>query len=101
MTLYWKPAENALNVGDLQEMLHLDFVLLNRSLAQVGLGPITYPDIHRNQMVNFLRENEIRIINALRVAHAGPLGLKQQAPSTLKPARRYETLSRTLSGSRL
>ena len=71
---------NALNVGDLQEMLHLDFVLFNRSLAQVGLGPISYPDIHRNQMVNFLRENEIRIINALRVAHAGPLSLKQQVP---------------------
>ena len=75
---------SAINVGELQEILDLDFASFNRSLVRVGLEPVTYPDIHRNHMANFLRENEIRIIDALRVAHAGCFPIHQRAPTYIE-----------------
>ena len=73
--------KNALSVADLREELDMDFALFNQSLIAVGLEPDTYPYIHANAMATFLHENEIRIIDALRMAHASQLRSKKPAPT--------------------
>ena len=76
-----KVCKSALSTTELRELLDLDFASFNQSLIEVGLEPDINHDIHDRCMVNFVHENEIRIIDALRVAHAGQLRCNKPAPT--------------------
>lgn len=59
---------SALGPGDFRENLGFDFADFNASLIAVGLEPDTYPEIHTSKLENFIRDEEVAIIDALRAA---------------------------------
>lgn len=59
-------ASSALGPEDIRESLELDFARFNASLASLGLEPETYPDRHRGQLENFVRQKELAITDCLR-----------------------------------
>ena len=58
----------ALGAKDFREGLGLDFGDFNASLVALGLEPETYPELHRLQLKNFIREKEVDIIDCLRTS---------------------------------
>ncbi len=58
----------ALGAGDFRKGLELDFGNFNASLEELGLKPETHPNLHRSRLEIFVREQEINIINCLRVS---------------------------------
>ena len=73
--------KNAFSIAELREALKLDFELLNRGLAAVGEKPDTYPDLQASLVANYVHENELAIIDALRGAHADRLTRNEPAPA--------------------
>ena len=61
---------------------HLEFKLasFNESLIATGSEPETYPQLHANQVLHFVAEHEIEIIQALRNTVAKKLEQRKAAP---------------------
>ena len=61
---------------------HLGFALavFNKSLIATGSEPETYPDLHVNQVLHFVSEHEVEIIQALRNTVAKKLERLEAAP---------------------
>ncbi|MDB5580839.1 MAG: hypothetical protein JWR80_6015 [Bradyrhizobium sp.] len=73
--------KNALSIGEFRELLALDFEALNLSLVAVGQKPDTYPDLHASLVANYVHENELAIIDALRSASAARLAQGDPDPA--------------------
>lgn len=69
----------AVGAEDFREGLDLNFESFNKSLEELGLDPLTYPELHRSELKSFLAENEIKIIDSLRRAYAPQLNKLQPA----------------------
>lgn len=78
--LVLEACKNALSTAELQESLGLDFEQLNNSLLAVGEKPNTYPEFQAAQVLSYVRENEMMILDSLRDAHAEQLNLYQMTP---------------------
>jgi hypothetical protein len=63
-------SRQSFSVDQFRERLDLDFAAFNASLAATGGTLDTYPELHASQVLNFVIENEISIIDALRNAVA-------------------------------
>ena len=61
---------------------HLGFTLaeFNESLVATGSEPETYPELHANQVLDFVTDNEVEIIQALRNMVAKKLERREAAP---------------------
>lgn len=70
----------SLTVAELRDELDLGFEILNTSLVSVGERPDTYPELHANLVSNYVHENEVNIIDALRGAYAPALSRGELAP---------------------
>jgi hypothetical protein len=106
--------KKSLTVGELRERLSLAFEQLNMSLVAAGESPDTYPDLHSTLMANYIHENEVEIIDALRTVFAPRLRRYEPAPDykrlreeirTIVPAPewlvRYHYLPRPLMASQV
>ncbi len=71
---------SALSVGELRDILGLDFAGLNTALQAVGEEPDTFPDLHRSLIAAFVHTHDLAIIDALRVAHSKTLAAGVAAP---------------------
>lgn len=58
--------KGALTTGELRDRLGLDFEAFNRSLLAAGESPDTYPELHASLLTNYIHDNEIEIVDALR-----------------------------------
>ena len=67
-------------VGDFREQLGFPLAVFNESLIATGHEPETYPELHANQILHFVTNHEIEIIQALRNAVAEELGRYVAAP---------------------
>ncbi|MCK1668880.1 MULTISPECIES: hypothetical protein [unclassified Bradyrhizobium] len=63
-------SRQSFSIDQFRERLDLDFAAFNASLAATGGTLDTYPELHASQVLNFVIENEISIIDALRNAVA-------------------------------
>lgn len=106
--------KRSLTVRELRDRLSLAFEALNMSLIAAGESPDTYPELHSTLMANYIHENEVEIIDALRTVFAPRLRLYEQAPTyrrlredtrTIAPAPewllRYHHLPRPLMASQV
>ena len=85
--------KSALGIAELRESLQLDFEMLNRSLVAVGEKPDTYPDLQASFLSNYIHENELAIIDALRAAHADTLARNEPAPAYVKAREAVRSLA--------
>ncbi|CAM2340728.1 sacsin N-terminal ATP-binding-like domain-containing protein [Burkholderia vietnamiensis] len=70
----------AQSAAQFSELLELDFVRFNESLAATGSDPLTYPAVHASQLLNYIVEHEASILEALRNAAAPTLETFMPAP---------------------
>ena len=65
---------------------HLGFTLgaFNESLIATGSEPETYPELHTNQVLHFVTDNEVEIIQALRNTVAKKLERREAAPEYVR-----------------
>ena len=63
-----------------RERMQLEFAAFNASLIASGGEAETYPELHTSQLVSYVAENEIEIIEALRNAAAPSLDNYRAAP---------------------
>ena len=73
-------SRQSLRVDQFREGLNLDFAAFNASLVATGADINSHPEIHAAQLLNYITENEISIIDALRNAVAPILGRFEAAP---------------------
>lgn len=60
--------KSSLTTGELRDRLGLDFEAFNRSLLAARERPDTYPELHASLLTNYIHDNEIEIVDALRAA---------------------------------
>ena len=65
---------------NLREHLGFTLAVFNESLIATGSDPETYPELHANQVLHFVTDNEIEIIQALRNKVAKKLERREAAP---------------------
>lgn len=69
----FEACRRAFTTEQFRELLELEFGRFNDSLAATGSNPITYPTLHASQLLNYIVEHEIAILEALRNAAAASL----------------------------
>ena len=63
-----------------REHLGFTFAAFNESLIATGSEPETYPQLHANQVLHFVTDHEVEIIQALRNSVAKKLERREAAP---------------------
>jgi Domain of unknown function (DUF3883) len=71
----------AFTTEQFRELLDFDFATFNASLLASGSDPVTHPALHASQLVNYITEHEIAILEALRNTAAALLDNLEPAPN--------------------
>lgn len=71
----------ALTPEQFRELLDFDFAAFNVSLLASGSEAVTHPTLHASQLINYIAEHEVAILEALRNAAAGLLDQFEPAPA--------------------
>ncbi len=75
-----RASRQAQSAAQFREILELEFAGFNESLLATGGEPLTYPSVHAAQILNYIVELEITILEALRNASAPALDAFEPAP---------------------
>lgn len=68
-----RACRQAQSAAQFRELLEFDFARFNESLAATGSDPLTYPSVHASQLLNYIVDHEMFILEALRNAAAPSL----------------------------
>ena len=78
---------------NLREQLGFTLAAFNESLVATGSKPETYPELHANQVLHFVTENEVEIIQALRNKVAKKLERREAAPEYVQLRRDIRSIA--------
>ena len=78
---------------NLREQLGFTLAVFNESLVATGSKPETYPGLHANQVLHFVTDNEVEIIQALRNKVAKKLERREAAPEYVQLRRDIRSIA--------